>query len=73
MQNVAKYIILVGLVLLLIGIIIYFFGDKLKWLGHLPGDMRIEKENLKIYFPIATMLIVSIIVSLVIKLFQLFK
>jgi hypothetical protein len=73
MQNVAKYIILSGLLLLIIGILIYFFGDKLKWLGHLPGDIRIEKENFKIYFPIVTMVIISIIVSLVIKLFQLFK
>jgi len=73
MQNVAKNIILVGLVLLIIGTLVYFFGDKLKWLGHLSGDIKLEKENFRIYFPIATMLIISIIVSIVIKFFQLFK
>ncbi|MDQ6757673.1 MAG: DUF2905 domain-containing protein, partial [Bacteroidota bacterium] len=42
------------------GVIIYFFHDKLNWLGKLPGDIRIEKENFKFYFPITTMIILSI-------------
>ena len=65
-----KYIIAAGLIIVIIGIIIYFFEDKLTWLGRLPGDIRIEKENLKIFFPITTMLIASILVNVVIWLFK---
>ncbi|MBP8156359.1 MAG: DUF2905 domain-containing protein, partial [Leadbetterella sp.] len=42
----AKYIIAAGLILILVGVIIYFFGDKLSWIGLLPGDIRIENENI---------------------------
>ncbi len=65
-----KYIIASGLIIVIIGIIIYYFGDKLTWIGRLPGDIRIEKENIKIFFPITTMLIASILVNVVIWLFK---
>lgn len=55
---------------MLAGIIIYFFHDKLQWIGKLPGDIRIERENFSFYFPIATMLLASLIVSLLIRLFR---
>ena len=48
----AKYIIVAGLIIVIIGVIIYFFGDKISWIGRLPGDIRIERDNLKIFFPI---------------------
>ncbi len=65
MQETGKYILLAGAGLLVIGAIVYFFGDKLSFLGRLPGDIRIERENVKIYFPITTMILVSIVLSLV--------
>ncbi|MCP9754299.1 DUF2905 domain-containing protein [Lacihabitans sp. CCS-44] len=67
-----KYIIAAGLILVFVGVIIYFFGDKLSWIGGLPGDIRIESENIKIYFPITTMLIISIVLNLIIWLFKKF-
>ena len=67
-----KYVIAVGIIIVLIGTIIYFFGDKLSWIGRLPGDIRIEKENLKIHFPITTMLIISILLNVIIWLFKKF-
>lgn len=69
----AKYIIVVGLIIVSIGVIIYFFGDKLSWIGRLPGDIRIERDNLKIFFPLTTMLIVSILLNLAIWLFKKFS
>jgi Protein of unknown function (DUF2905) len=63
-----KWIILIGLGLVCLGVIIYFFHDKLKWLGHLPGDIRIEKENFKFYFPITTMILLSVLLSLLFQL-----
>ncbi|CAN5408569.1 DUF2905 domain-containing protein [soil metagenome] len=68
-----KYIILIGAALLLIGTVIYFFGDKLSWLGRLPGDIRIEgKDGGGFYFPIVTCLVVSIVLNVVIALVRRF-
>ena len=65
-----KILIIAGSALLLGGIIIYFFHDKLQWIGHLPGDIRIEKENFKFYFPISTMILISILASFLIWLIK---
>ena len=54
---------LIGLLIVIAGIIIYFFHDKLYWIGRLPGDIRIEKENFKFYFPITTMILLSLLVT----------
>lgn len=63
-QNTGKYIILIGAIVILIGIIIYFFEDKLHWLGRLPGDIRYEKGNTRIYFPVVTMILLSLLLNL---------
>jgi uncharacterized protein HemY len=66
---IAKILIALGSVLLLAGILIYFGADKwFTWFGHLPGDIRIERENFRFYFPITTMVIISLIVTLVIRI-----
>lgn len=72
MQQLGKYIIIGALILLIIGIIVYFFGNKLGWLGHLPGDIRIERENFRFYFPITTMILLSVILSVIVRLIQRF-
>ena len=72
MQDIGKYIIIGGIILVIIGVIIYFFGNKLSWLGHLPGDIRIEKENFKFYFPITTMILASILLSAILRGIQKF-
>lgn len=58
-----KIIILAGLVVVVIGLLVYFFHDQLKWLGRLPGDIRMESSNVKFYFPLATMLLLSLLIS----------
>jgi uncharacterized membrane protein len=63
MSQAGKILILAGIILIIAGVVLYFLGDKLGWLGHLPGDIRIEKENVRFYFPITTMIIISIILS----------
>jgi hypothetical protein len=65
-SNTGKWIIIIGLGLILIGIVIYFFHERLHWIGHLPGDIHIEKENFRFYFPITTMIIISLVVSCII-------
>ena len=67
-----KWIIGIGVIIILVGIIIYFFHDKLNWIGRLPGDIRIEKENFRFYFPIVTMILFSLIGTLIIWLIRKF-
>ena len=65
-----KYIMLIGASIFVAGIIIYFFYDKLHWIGHLPGDIRVEKENFKFYFPITTMIIISILITVIFQIIR---
>lgn len=69
-QTLGKYIIFIGIILVVAGLLLHFGGDRLKWLGHLPGDIRIEKENFRFYFPITTMIIVSLLLSLIVNLIK---
>lgn len=71
-QNTGKYIIVIGAIIILIGIIIYFFADKLHWLGRLPGDIRYENGNTRIYFPVVTMILLSLLLNLIIYLVKKF-
>jgi H+/Cl- antiporter ClcA len=68
MQQSAKLIIFIGLLIVIAGIILYFVGDKLHWLGRLPGDIRVEKENFSFYMPITTMILLSVVVSVLIRI-----
>ncbi|MDQ3143087.1 MAG: DUF2905 domain-containing protein [Bacteroidota bacterium] len=70
MENTGKGIIILGCFILVLGLLLYYFGTYFKWLGNLPGDIRIERENFNFYFPITTMVIISIILSLIVKLFR---
>jgi len=69
-SETGKYIILTGLIILIAGVIIYFFHDKLHWIGRLPGDIRIEKENFRFYFPITTMILLSLIVFVMLRIIR---
>ena len=71
-QVTGKYLIIIGLLVALVGIAVYFLSDKLHWLGRLPGDIRVEKENFRFYFPITTMLLLSGLLNLLIWLFRKF-
>jgi uncharacterized protein HemY len=68
MPQVGKILIIAGIILVVAGVVIYFAGNRFGWFGHLPGDIRIEKENMRIYFPITTMLLLSIVASVIIWL-----
>jgi hypothetical protein len=63
-------IVVIGLVVVLIGVAVWFgaFG----WFGRLPGDIRIERESVRVYFPIVSMLLVSVVLSVVLYLINRF-
>ena len=71
-QQTGKYLILSGIFILVIGILVLFFHDKLKWFGRLPGDIRIEKENFRFYFPLTSMILLSLLLSLLLQLVKKF-
>jgi hypothetical protein len=71
-QQTGKYIIAGGIFIVIAGVLIYFFHDYFKWFGKLPGDIRIVKENYRFYFPIVTMIIISIAITLIINILKRF-
>jgi hypothetical protein len=69
-QNIGKWIVVLGILVILLGGIWYLFGDKLSFLGKLPGDIRIERDNFKFYFPITTMVLISILINVVLRVIK---
>lgn len=65
LQGIGKLLIIAGIVLALIGGLIMLSG-RLPWIGRLPGDIVIQKKNFTFYFPIATSILLSIVISLLI-------
>lgn len=63
-----KLLIGLGLLLLLTGLIINYAPWLINWFGKLPGDIRIERKNSTVFFPITSMLVISIILTLIINL-----
>ncbi len=71
-MQIAKGLIIAGVILIIIGLIYYFFQDKLGWLGRLPGDFSYKKDSFSFFAPITTMLILSILLSIIINLIRRF-
>ncbi len=71
-QQTGKYIIIGGILVVVAGILVYFFHDYFKWLGKLPGDIRVEKENYRFYFPIVTMIVISIAITIIVNIVKRF-
>lgn len=69
-NQTGKYIIIIGAVILIIGVIVYFFGGSLRWLGHLPGDIRIEKENFRFYFPLTTLILLNLLIFIIVRVWK---
>lgn len=72
MQPFGKYIVLVGVIIVIIGLVVWLAGDRLGWFGHLPGDIRVERKNFRFYAPIMSMLLLSLILSGLLWLFRRF-
>jgi H+/Cl- antiporter ClcA len=72
MQPIGKTIVILGVVLVLVGLVVWLAGDKFSWFGHLPGDIRVERKNTRFYAPITSMILLSILFSLLMWLFRKF-
>lgn len=68
-SSVAKTLIIIGVIFIVAGLIWHVTDGKIP-LGRLPGDIRIESENAKFYFPITTSIILSILMSVILYFFR---
>jgi hypothetical protein len=71
-RDLGKFIVIIGVITTLVGLIMWS-GIAPKWLGRLPGDIRIERDHSSFYFPIVTCIIISIVLSLLLSLFSIFR
>jgi uncharacterized protein HemY len=74
MVDFARLLIIIGLVIAFAGVLLLVAVRFFPWLGNLPGDIRIQGENYRIYLPLATMLLVSVLatvlLNIVIRIFR---
>ena len=65
-KSIGTWLIIGGILLIITGVLAN--SGWLSWFGRLPGDIRIERENVRFYFPVVTMIVVSIVCTLIIYL-----
>jgi len=68
-NGLGKPLIILGLIIVVVGVIVSLAG-KIPWLGRLPGDIHIKKENFTFYFPLATSILISLLISFLLWLFR---
>ena len=74
-QHTGKILIIAGIAAVIIGIIL-IYGEKfpvLKYFGKLPGDINIKRGNFSFYFPLMTCILISIIVTIILRIISKFK
>jgi hypothetical protein len=67
LEGVGRLLLLGGIILGVLGVIL-IFAPNLPFIGRLPGDIRIETDNVRVYLPLGTMLVVSLILTIVLNL-----
>ena len=69
-MEAGKVLVYAGAFLLLLGLLLLYFPKLFAWLAHLPGDIRIEREGLRVYIPITSALLLSLLLTLLLNLFR---
>jgi hypothetical protein len=65
-------LLVLGLIIAGVGLV-WILAPSIPWLGRLPGDIRIEGENFRFYFPLVTCLLLSVLLSLIVWIVRLFR
>ena len=68
MTEISRYLFIIGIIITIIGAALWLAGRYLPWLGNLPGDIRYESDNVRLYFPLATMVIISIVGTIILNI-----
>ena len=66
----AKWLMIIGAVILATGALLHFAPWSLNWFGQLPGDIRVETEHGKIFIPVTSMLIISVLLTVLLYFFK---
>jgi hypothetical protein len=69
MAPLGKMLVLAGLLVAAVGVL-FLLSDKVGWIGRLPGDITIRRENFTFHFPLATCLLISLLLSLLFWIFR---
>jgi hypothetical protein len=69
-MELGKVLVYLGLFLLVLGLVLLYFPRLFAWFGHLPGDIRIEREGVRVYIPLASSLLLSLLLTLLLHLFR---
>ena len=64
MPLIGKWLVVTGFLLIIVGGLIWLGGGYLQWFGNLPGDIKIVRKDFRFYFPITTMILISLVLSL---------
>jgi hypothetical protein len=70
--HVGKAVVGIGIILVVVGLTLWLAGDKLNWFGRLPGDIRIGRPGFSCFFPITSMIIVSVVLSILFSILSRF-
>lgn len=68
--NMGKTFIIIGAIIIVIGLLLHFTNFNFNWFGRLPGDIRIEKPGYSFYFPITSMILISVVASILLWVFR---
>ncbi len=68
MSDLGRWLIVAGLALLIAGAVVLLGGRFFPWLGRLPGDIRIEGEHTRVFIPITTMILLSVVGTIVLNI-----
>ncbi len=66
----ARWLMILGALLLVVGALLHFAPWSLNWFGKLPGDIRIETQSGKVFIPLTSMLIISVVLTVLLNLFR---
>ncbi len=69
LSELGRVFLFLGVVLVVVGLML-MFGGKVPWLGRLPGDITIQRGSFRLYFPLVTCLLLSLLMTLLVRLFR---
>ena len=68
----ARWFIIAGIIFVCIGLILWLIPNAFNWFGKLPGDIRIENENNRVFIPITSMILISIVLTVIVNVVRYF-
>ena len=68
MTDLGKALVLLGILLTVVGVLM-LLASRVSWIGRLPGDVHVQRDNWSFYFPITTSIVISVVISLLLYLF----